>query len=106
MSTANRALSFAIGATIFSLLLFGCAGTVATSESLGQAQDTSIGPVLVAWVKHKTRPSAQSSWLPMAGRFTLTIRTTKASRIAQACVPQHGHRCSRPTVLVRRTASL
>jgi predicted lipoprotein with Yx(FWY)xxD motif len=48
MSTANRALSFAIGATIFSLLLFGCAGTVATSESVGQAQDTSIGPVLVA----------------------------------------------------------
>ncbi len=48
MGTTNRALSFAIGATIFSLLLFGCAGTVATSESLGQAQDTSIGPVLVA----------------------------------------------------------
>ncbi len=48
MSTANRALSFAIGATILGLLLLGCAGTVATSESLGQAQDTSIGPVLVA----------------------------------------------------------
>ena len=48
MSTANRALSFAIGATILGLLLLGCAGTVATSESLGRAQDTSIGPVLVA----------------------------------------------------------
>ena len=48
MGTTNRALSFAIGATIFSLFLFGCAGTVATSESLGQAQKTSIGPVLVA----------------------------------------------------------
>ncbi len=48
MSTANRALSFAIGATILGLVLLGCAGTVATSESLGQAQDTSIGPVLVA----------------------------------------------------------
>ncbi len=48
METTNRALPFAIVATIFGLLLFGCAGTVATSESLGQTQDTSIGPVLVA----------------------------------------------------------
>ncbi len=48
MGTTDRALSFTIGATIIGLLLFGCAGTVATSESLGQAQDTSIGPVLVA----------------------------------------------------------
>ncbi len=48
MGITNRALSFAIVATIFSLLVFGCAGTVATSKSLGQAQDTSIGPVLVA----------------------------------------------------------
>ncbi len=48
MGTTDRELSFAIVATIFGLLLFGCAGTVATSESLGQAQDTSIGPVLVA----------------------------------------------------------
>ena len=48
MSTAKHALSFAIGWTFFSLLLFGCAGAVATSESLGRAQDTSIGPVLVA----------------------------------------------------------
>ncbi len=48
MGTTNRALSFAIGAIGFSLLLFGCAGTVATSESLGQTRDTSIGPVLVA----------------------------------------------------------
>ena len=48
MSKANRALSFAIGATILGLLLFGCAGIVATSESLGRAQDTSAGPVLVA----------------------------------------------------------
>ncbi len=48
MGTTNRALSFAIVATIFSLLLLGCAGTVATSEGLGQTQDTSIGPVLVA----------------------------------------------------------
>ncbi len=48
MGITNRALSFALVATIFSLLVFGCAGTVATSESLGQAQETSIGPVLVA----------------------------------------------------------
>ncbi len=48
MGTTDRELSVAIVATIFGLLLFGCAGTVATSESLGQAQDTSIGPVLVA----------------------------------------------------------
>ncbi len=48
MGITNRALSFAIVATIFSLLVFGCAGTVVTSKSLGQAQDTSIGPVLVA----------------------------------------------------------
>ncbi len=48
MGTANRTLSFAIGAIGFGLLLFGCAGVVATSESLGQTQDTSIGPVLVA----------------------------------------------------------
>ena len=48
MGTTDRALSFAIVATIINLLLFGCAVTVATSESLGQAQDTSIGPVLVA----------------------------------------------------------
>ncbi len=48
MTTPNRALSLAIGATVLSLLLFGCAGTVATPESLGQAGDTAIGPVLVA----------------------------------------------------------
>ena len=48
MGTTNRALSFTIGAIIFSLLLSGCSGTVAKSESLGQAQDTFIGPVLVA----------------------------------------------------------
>ncbi len=48
MNTTNRISSFAIAATVFSLLLFGCAGTVATSENLGLAQDTSIGPVLVA----------------------------------------------------------
>ena len=48
MGTTDRALWFAIGATVLSLSLFGCAGTVATSESLGRAQDTAIGPVLVA----------------------------------------------------------
>ena len=48
MRITNRALSFAIGATILGLSLFGCAGTVVTSESLGRARDTSIGPVLVA----------------------------------------------------------
>ncbi len=48
MSTTKRALSLAIGVTVVSLLLFGCAGTVATSESLGQAGDTAIGLVLVA----------------------------------------------------------
>ncbi len=48
MGTTKRALSLAIGAAVLSLLLFGCAGTVATSESLGQARDTAIGPVLVA----------------------------------------------------------
>ena len=48
MGTTNRAVSFAIGAIGFSLLLFGCAGTLATPESLGRAGDTSIGLVLVA----------------------------------------------------------
>ncbi len=48
MGTTKRALSLAIGAAVLSLLLLGCAGTVATSESLGQARDTAIGPVLVA----------------------------------------------------------
>jgi predicted lipoprotein with Yx(FWY)xxD motif len=48
MGATSRVLSFAIGALGFSLLLFGCAGTLATPESLGQARDTSIGPVLVA----------------------------------------------------------
>ncbi|MCH8035930.1 MAG: hypothetical protein IIC53_02270, partial [Proteobacteria bacterium] len=48
MGITSRALRFATGAIGFSLLLFGCAGTVATSESLGQARDTAIGPVLVA----------------------------------------------------------
>ena len=48
MGTTSRRFWFAIGATVIGLLLFGCAGTVATSESLGQVQETSIGPVLVA----------------------------------------------------------
>ena len=48
MGITNRAYSFAIVATIFSLLLFGCAGTEATSETLGQTQDTSVGLALVA----------------------------------------------------------
>ncbi len=48
MGTTKRVLSLAIGAAVLSLVLFGCAGTVATSESLGQARDTAIGPVLVA----------------------------------------------------------
>ncbi len=48
MGTTSRAFSFMIGAAAFGLLLFGCAGTVATPESLGQTQDTSIGAVLAA----------------------------------------------------------
>ncbi len=48
MSTITRALTCAIAVTMFSLLAPGCTGTVATSESLGLAQDTPIGPVLVA----------------------------------------------------------
>jgi predicted lipoprotein with Yx(FWY)xxD motif len=91
MSTTTRALTCAIAVTMFSLLAPGCTGTVATSESLGLAQDTSIGPVLVA-------PD---------GRTLYTYdKDDKASRIAQACVPQHGRRCSRRMALRRRTASL
>ncbi len=91
MGTTNRALSFVIEATIFGLLLIGCAGTVATSESLGQAQDTSIGLILVA-------PDGRTL-------YTYDKDDKGVSNCSGLCAAAC-RRCSRRTVLMQRTASL
>ena len=64
MSTANRPLSFSIGATVFSFLLFGCAGTEVTVGVYPKA-DHRIGETF------KDCPECPEMVVIPAGRFRM-----------------------------------